>query len=133
MIEPVLSIKLDGHRREFAPGETLRGTCRANGLRPEEVSALEISVLWHTEGKGDEELSVHYFDRHLADPDKPLAPEDQRRFHTQLPKSPLSYDGVIVKIRWCVRFRVFLHTGQELSEEQPFRLGQVLVADEVPL
>ena len=46
-------------------------------------------------------------------------------FSTTLPTSPLSYDGVIVKIQWCVRIRVFLNRGRDFSGEQSFWLGQI--------
>ncbi|NIP85768.1 MAG: hypothetical protein GTO03_09485 [Planctomycetales bacterium] len=37
----------------------------------------------------------------------------------------MSYDGLIVKIHWCVRLRLFLPRGRELVAEQPFQLGAV--------
>jgi hypothetical protein len=80
-------------------------------------------VLWYTEGKGDEDLAVHFFERRTpADTDdgdlRPL-----HRFHTILPNSPLSYAGSMIKIRWCARVRLFLKRGKELFFEQPFVLG----------
>jgi hypothetical protein len=45
-----------------------------------------------------------------------------------LPNSPLSYDGVILRIRWCVRLRAFLTRGKQLVEQRTFRLGNVPVA-----
>jgi hypothetical protein len=46
-------------------------------------------------------------------------------FSTVLPKSPLSYDGRIVKIRWCIRVRAFLLGGKEIFGQKNFRLGDV--------
>ena len=43
----------------------------------------------------------------------------------QLPLAPLSYDGSIVQIRWCVRVRLYLPEGKQISFDQPFRVGQV--------
>jgi hypothetical protein len=40
-----------------------------------------------------------------------------------LPKSPLSYDGAIVQIRWCVRLRIFFAGGGQFTEDLPFVLG----------
>jgi hypothetical protein len=45
-------------------------------------------------------------------------------FSFTLPPSPQSYDGVIVKVRWCVRVRAFLTGGQEVVSETPIALGQ---------
>jgi hypothetical protein len=46
-------------------------------------------------------------------------------FSTPLPQSPLSYEGVIVKIRWCVRVRVFFESGRDHVAEQVFTVGGV--------
>ena len=96
-----------------------------------EVRAVELSVLWHTEGKGDEDMSVHSFERIEPAGGECLDFRQPRRFASVLPNSPLSYEGVIVKIRWCVRVRVFLDRGKELSAEVPFQLGRVPHADKV--
>ena len=77
------------------------------------------------DGKGDEDMSVHFFQRiESSDLDGGdfLQPW---RFRTVLPNSPLSYSGLILKISWCVRVRVFLERGKELSLEVPFQLGRV--------
>ncbi len=125
MNEPHVTIRLDANGRIYRPGETLAGEYRLNSFDPEEIRAVEVSVLWHTEGKGDEDLAVHDFHR--------LAPENGQRvellrpgrFSTRLPNSPLSYNGLIVKVRWCVRVRVFLTRGRELVGQKTFRLGEV--------
>jgi len=51
-----------------------------------------------------------------------------RRFRTRLPNSPLSYRGAILNVCWCVRVRVFLRRGKELSADHPFQLGSVPAA-----
>jgi hypothetical protein len=83
---------------------------------------VELSILWYTEGKGDEDLVVHFFERRVvADADD----GDLRRlyrFQTELPNSPLTYSGEILKIRWCGRVRIFLRRGKELFFDQPFQL-----------
>jgi len=64
---PLVRIRLDGNGRVYRPGETLSGEFRLESLPPEEIKAVEISVLWHTEGKGDEDMAVHYFRRVSAE------------------------------------------------------------------
>ena len=109
----------------------LAGYCAVDGGHASEVRAMELSVLWHTEGKGDEDMSVHFFKRvdqvngQLIDFSQP------QMFSTHLPNSPLSYSGLIVKVCWCVRARVFLQGGKELSLEVPFQLGNVPKPDAV--
>ena len=125
---PHIRIRLDGNGRTYWPGETVGGQYQIESVPLEDVKAIEVSILWYTEGKGDEDLNVHDFRR--------LAPEDEAwtdprlpgRFSAVLPNSPLSYQGAIVKIRWCVRVRVFLGRGKEIVGEKPFQVGAVRAA-----
>ncbi len=96
------------------------------------VRAAELSVLWYTAGKGEEDFAVHHFERHVDDVAKPLDLRVPLRFSTVLPPSPLSYDGKIVKICWCVRVRLFMPHAQEAVAELPFPLGGVAPANDVP-
>src|SRR5690606_40819304 len=68
---------------------------------------VEISVLWFTEGKGDEDLAVHYFERLTADDVPELNLKELRRFQTILPQSPLSYEGVLEIGRASCRERMY--------------------------
>jgi hypothetical protein len=101
-------------------------------MRVRAARAVELSILWYTAGKGEEDMAVHHFERLVDEPLRPLDLRVPRRFATMLPASPLSYDGVIVKICWCVRLRVFLTPGQETMSEMPFRLGTVPTAQIMP-
>jgi hypothetical protein len=121
-------IRIDGTKRQFEPGELIGGDYFIDGAAPDQVRAAELSVLWHTEGKGDEDLAVHHFDRISMETNPDWDPRQPRSFEAKLPNSPLSYDGVIVKIRWRVRVRAFLVGGRELVEEQRFQLGDVPTA-----
>lgn len=125
MTQPCVHISLDDHARSFNPGDALKGQFHVEGIASQELRAAELSVLWHTEGKGDEDMSVHFFERLDLQNGEPIDLRQPRPFRTILPNSPLSYSGFIVKICWCVRVRVFLTRGKELSLEVPFRLGTV--------
>ena len=125
MNEPTVRIRFDGNGRAYRPGETLSGEYRLESIRREEIKAVEVSVLWHSEGKGDEDLAVHDFRPLSVEDGDWIDPRYPGRFSTELPKSPLSYQGVIVKLRWCVRVRVFLTRDREVVGELPFQLGQV--------
>lgn len=128
-MEPLISIRILRANRQFYPGEELECMYQVDAVDAVDIQALEASVLWHTEGKGDEDLSVHHFDRLLPSD----APEGdlrtQRRLTTRLPNCPLSYAGVTVKIRWCVRVRVFLRRGKEAFFERTFVLGDLPKVD----
>jgi hypothetical protein len=125
---PLVRIRFDGNGRVYHPGETLSGEYRIESVPPEEIKAVEVSVLWYTEGKGDEDLAVHDFWRNSADSSDWPDLRRPSRFSTVLPVSPLSYRGVLVKIRWCVRVRIFLTRGREVMGELAFRLGDVPAA-----
>lgn len=125
MNEASLRILLEGNRRVYQPGDLLRGEYQIDSLKLLQPAAVEISVLWHTEGQGDEDLAVHHFERFDADDHPAIHSYRSRRFETRVPASPLSYQGLIVKIRWCVRVRVFLPRGKALVAEMPFQVGTV--------
>ena len=87
------------------------------------IKAIESSVLWATEGKGDQDLGVHFFERKTFD-EKDSASREKIEFtiSTRLPCSPLSYRGEILKINWMVSLRVFLANDSEFKFEFPFRV-----------
>jgi hypothetical protein len=118
-------LKLDQSTRIYAPGDVLSGEYCLDSLAGQGVWAVELSVLWYTEGKGDEDLAVHYFDRLQPQGSRVVELREPRRFSTRLPNSPLTYLGLIVQIRWCVRIRVFLASGKDIFVEEPFQLGNI--------
>lgn len=124
MSDPIIIIRLDGGGRSRQPGETLAGSYRITDADPEQIKSIEASVLWYTEGKGDEDMAVHEFWRRNCE-SEPFDPDEPVRFSTVLPNSPLSYDGEIVQVRWCVRVRVFTTRGKDLVAEKIFHLGDV--------
>ena len=126
MIEPLISMGILKHEKVFEPGEVLQWEYQIDAVEENEVQAVEASVLWHTEGKGDEDMGVHFFQRYVpADLEDGGDLRQLRRFKTVLPSSPLSYSGRIVKVRWCTRVRVFLGRGKQAFFEQSFQLGHV--------
>jgi hypothetical protein len=123
--EPTIIIRLDGDSDIARPGEPLSGSYWIESLAADQVKAIETSILWHTEGKGDEDMAVHEFWRRDVDDGCRIEPDRPEHFVTTLPNSPLSYEGRIVKIRWCVRVRVFLQRGRDFSSQKVFSLGNV--------
>jgi hypothetical protein len=126
MADPRIMITLDGRGlRQYRPGETLAGSYRLDAMSGDDIRAIECSILWYTTGKGSEDFGIHAFWRSAVEAGDWIDPRSPGRFSTILPKSPLSYAGVIVKIHWTIRVRVFLAEGQEISEDFPFRLGSL--------
>lgn len=129
-MEPLISIQLFGHTPAYQPGALLRCDYQIDAVDQHSLNAVEASVVWYTDGKGDEDMGVHYFERRVPSDvaDRDLRP--LRSFAVQMPNSPLSYEGEIVQIRWCVRIRLFMAGGTELREDHGFRLA-VLDAEPV--
>ena len=100
---------------------------RLRGVEGLEVSSIEASVIWVTEGKGSEDIGVHFFQRLTKDALSRSTLATPKRLSTVLPTSPLSYDGEIVKVRWGVRIRMFYGEGQEISRDLEFQLGNAAI------
>jgi hypothetical protein len=130
--EPEITIMLEGNGRAYWPGEPLSGAYAFEDVLPGDLKAVEVSVLWYTEGKGDEDLAVHAFWRFNAESSTLPDPRRPSRFHIELPQCPLSYEGHLLKIRWCVRVRAFLQNGKEILAERRFRLGDVPAIRDLP-
>jgi hypothetical protein len=125
-LEPALGYRLLTLQQAMEPGELLEFEVSIHRVAPELVDRLEVSVLWFTEGKGSEDRGVHFF-RSLSHDELLLDFEQPQHLSTKLPKSPLSYDGRLFRIRWCVRLRLFLRDGRSISAEKPFYLGHLTV------
>lgn len=123
--EPTVVIRLDGDTSTFQTGEPLSGEYWIESVDLGQIKTVEVSVLWSTEGKGDEDMAVHEFWCRDADDGQPIDLGRPERFRTTLPNSPLSYEGQIIKLRWCVRVRVFPLRGKEVVGEKVFHLGNV--------
>ncbi|MFN7811316.1 MAG: hypothetical protein ACK5SI_01480 [Planctomycetia bacterium] len=121
---PRVLVQFDRADRRYRPLDPLAVRYQVDGVADAHVRAIEHSVVWYTEGKGEEDLGVPFFQR-LADRNAVAAAARDGSFATQLPRSPLSYEGVIVKIRWCVRVRLFFTAARDFVSEHVFELGSV--------
>lgn len=106
----------------YTAGGFLRASWRVSRVRAEELSSVEVSVLWYTEGKGDEDLSVHHFKRYDGAQLRRLDIAQSQPIQCRLPPSPLSYRGHLMNIQWGIRVRVFSEEGREAVAEHPFYL-----------
>jgi hypothetical protein len=86
------------------------------------VQGVEVSVLWHTQGKGDEDLQVHHFHRLVENQIRRAGLANEQSLHCELPPTPLSYHGRLISVLWCIRLRLFIAGGREIVAEQPFHL-----------
>ncbi len=101
---------------------SLTARWRISRVPLDQIHSLETSVLWYTEGKGDEDLHVHHFHRLAEDQLQRVGLADQQSTQCLLPATPLSYQGQLISVRWGVRVRIFLVDGREIVAEQPFHL-----------
>jgi hypothetical protein len=119
-----VTVELDRTPPDYRPGECLSGAWALAEHLERPVRAAELSVLWYTDDQGDEDLGVYHFEHLSADEAGAITPGRPKRFAARLPRSPLSYDGAVVKVCWCVRVRVFWDGGEACAEAS-FRLGDV--------
>lgn len=148
-VEPSLTIRLLSLQPCFEPGDQLEGefaiapalladrSLRASnslayvprGLpaknQSEGIQGLEVSIIWYTEGKGTEDIGVHYFESLTSNEIYEKISNRKCGFSTQLPLSPLSYEGSLMKVRWCVRARLFTTKGNDVCTQLPFYMGHV--------
>lgn len=123
--QSAVMIRLLGLQPTYMPHEMLEFEYRVSNIAQNAISAVEVSVVWLTEGKGTEDLGVHFFQRLTGNS---LAATDwsiPQLINVPLPDSPLSYEGRLLKISWCVRVRFYLNDGTELVAQQPFYLGTI--------
>ncbi len=125
--EPALGLSLQSLQAGHEPCDVLELEYRVHRVAPAEVDQLEVSVMWYTEGKGGEDFGVHYFQSLSTDELRSVIDDQPRQLSVRLPASPLSYEGSLLKIRWCVRLRLYLLDGRKVSAEQPFYLGNLTV------
>lgn len=121
---PVVSVQFDRADRRYEPEAECLVNYRIGNLGDEPLLAVEHSILWYTEGKGEEDLGVHFFQR-VTDRSLRSSPVVAGDFAASLPRSPLSYEGLIVKVRWCVRVRVFFDGSRDFVSEHVFEMGDV--------
>jgi hypothetical protein len=129
MNEPEVRVRLESEA--YRPGDVLRGAFCVEGEATADLKTVELSVLWRSEGKGDEDLGVIHYAEWTPASGEVIDLSQPREFEVRLPRTPLSYDGVIVKVHWCARVRARWADTTEVVEEAQFRLGNVAPAEAV--
>jgi hypothetical protein len=104
MSDPELRIELAGY--SFKPGEELAGAFVIPGGPPPQTRSVELSVLWQTSGKGTEDLGVIHYRAWKADDESLAELPNPGTFTIRLPRTPLSYNGELIKIHWLARVRL---------------------------
>jgi len=122
--QPVVVVHFSHPDRHYQPLEPVEVRYEVDRPAGIPMLAVERTILWYTEGKGEEDLGVHHFER-ITERAAVAAAADRGAFGARLPRSPLSYEGLIVKIRWCVRVRLFFEGGRDFVSEHVFDVGDL--------
>lgn len=118
-------VRIAQHRDFYLPGEKIEIEYYLTNVPAPRLNAFEISIIWATQGKGTEDLGVHFFRRNSGNTLLNVDWSRPQAFSVELPIAPLSYQGRLIKIQWSVRARAYLDDGSERFTEQPFHLGNL--------
>ncbi len=118
-----ISCNIRGVQTSYQPGDLLMCNYVLKDDSKVPPSAIETSVIWRTCGKGQEDIGVHFFDRRHGKELLELDSDLTQKLTVRLPNTPLTYNGTIVQIAWCVRIRIFLSDGTQKTFDEEFRLG----------
>ena len=127
---PSVTVQFCSAERRYAPLEPIQVRYQIDLPAGSTVRGIERSILWYTEGKGEEDLGIHFFERIT---ERMAVAAATGSLTALLPRSPLSYEGLIVKIRWCIRIRLFFNGGRDFVSEHVFDLGEVPAAISRPI
>jgi hypothetical protein len=109
----------------YCGGEELTGELVIADGPTAATQRVEFSVLWHTSGKGPEDLGVIHFQVWKAEDGSIAQMPNPNTFAVKLPRTPWTYDGELIKIHWLVRVRLrFDLSGVpgEVGQDVPFVL-----------
>jgi hypothetical protein len=96
---PRISVTFNRENIQYGGGDELRAHYIVEGIESQSISAVERSVVWYTEGKGEEDLGVVFFERIQLERRKDSTQTSSASLSTDhltgalatdLPQSPLS-------------------------------------------
>ena len=101
----------------FEPFQEISGTAEVEVDQSVECRSLTVRLMWHTEGRGDEdEATVQEIDIYQGrlTPGQPI----QGAFHFQLPPEPWSYAGHYISVIWAIEVHVDVPLGRDLNHRE---------------
>jgi len=105
----------------FAPGDQIEGSVEIFPNNTINCQAVEISVLWYTEGKGRRNegiVETQRFDVRQIDPQQGF----NEQFRVTLPSTPWSYAGHFINIIWAVHVKIDIPMAPDFNQETRFLL-----------
>ena len=91
----MLEVEIDGGRDAFSPGESVKGTVQ--WMLDDAPDAIEVRLLWYTEGRGDQDVGLARTLRIEAPSAMGSSP-----FELESASGPYSWSGRLISIRWAV-------------------------------
>jgi hypothetical protein len=117
-------VRLDGGERDggvlcFEPGQQVGGSVEVEADTNVECRHLEVRLIWHTEGRGDEDAAtiekIDIFQGRLG-PGFPVRSD----FRFTLPLEPWSYAGTYVNIIWAIEVNGDVPMARDLNHRERF-------------
>jgi hypothetical protein len=90
-----LTLTLNGDRALYKPKEKLSGV--AGWQLDRDVRAVEVRLIWFTQGKGTQDVGV--VDRRRWETPRMMG---QEKFEFTLPDGPQSFSGRLISLTWAV-------------------------------
>lgn len=90
-------LRLETHEDQtrFAPGQVVHGLAGWELDAP--PKAVELRLVWHTQGKGDRDVKVAHRQPLTTD-----AAVDAQLFELTLPTQPYSFSGRLIALAWAL-------------------------------
>lgn len=118
-----LEIRIRDNKASFRPGEVLEGTVRWQ--LDKNAQTMELRLFWHTEGKGDADISVEQTQRFEA---PSLSGDGDFRFI--LPGAPYTFSGRLISLIWALELVALPGEEAEICEFTLSPTGQEVVLPE---
>ena len=114
-----IEITVDGENRNFRPGDRI--PCLVRWDLEEHPQAIEVSLVWHTRGIGNEDVGV-------GDTHREEAPDAQgeQRFELTAPEFPYSFSGKLISLGWDLE----AHVVKERGKDGPNTTDRIVIAPE---
>lgn len=105
----------------YQPGDLLEASLEIYGENPINCRDVEVSIGWHTEGKGDRNNGRAYLEPlgvTQIEPGIPVA----HNVSFRLPSTPWSYEGELIQVVWAVNVKIDIAMMPDINSAHPFVL-----------
>jgi hypothetical protein len=116
-------LRIELTQETYPAGGELAGAFVVAGGLPDYARKVVLTVLWRTAGKGTVDVGVAHV-REWSVRDNSLAGlANPHTFTVPLPRTPLTYDGQIVRIHWAAKVEVLWAADGAAAAEAAFVLA----------